>query len=412
MVDQLRSKITHRNVAGKSRRRGWMSYIPAGLLLLSMASLYQTVVLTLDNQQQMTIKNSMDSSLAVLPTKEDFQQIHNKIHNKASLEEGQFIYANRTFKYRYSTQLFSKTIGNSGAQAAASSPSLLPKLVFGVCANSKKPVRRQAIRKSWAQGALLVFFIVAGDWDDLEKEFYRSGDLLWIDTSEDYRNGLTPKTLGFVHFGSSQLDKRHHIPFDYIFKTDDDVYVNATQMSVELSETEPRAQYYGMYKNGTAPSRDKNANKWYLSREVYPDDCFPPYAPGVGYALSRTFANCASEKMESMLEMPWEDVATGILASQCEAPLTRANENWGHFLVNGTTSDLDLFPAKKFYNAGYHVNIYHKVAPWYFISLYKRESLKDALQYSKTKRQETRERRQAHVEEVAGQRKKTTMKNF
>lgn len=396
MVNQKRSKITHGNFR-KKRRPGLMSFIPAVLLLCLIASLYETALLTFNSHQQL----NDTASLAVLPTEEDFQRIKSKSAAPPSFDQGQFVYVNTTYKYRYSTKLLSNEDDSHGKHPQIGS---LPTLIFGVCANSKKPVRRQAIRKSWAQDAL-VFFIVAGDWADVEKEFRRFGDLLWIDTLEDYRNGLTPKTLGFVHFSATQLDKRHHVPFDYIFKTDDDVYVNATQMSLELSLTE-QAQYYGLFKNGTIPSRQKSANKWYLSREAYPDDFFPPYSPGVGYALSRKFASCAAAKIETMVEMPWEDVATGILASKCNAPLTRANENWSHFLVNGTQSDLERFPTEKFYEGGYHVNIFHKVAPWYFLPLYKQESLKAALEYSKTKRQETQGRRQAHTEAEAEKKKK------
>jgi hypothetical protein len=282
-------------------------------------------------------------------------------------------------------------------------------LVFGVCANSKKPIRRNAIRKSWARDAL-TFFVVAGDWEEISKEFEREGDLLWIDAPEDYRNGLTPKTLGFIHFGATQLDQRYHLGFDFIFKTDDDVYVNATEMSVELKGFEKvqqqPVQYYGGAIERSSPFRNKtttgDAKKWYLSWEDYPDTYFPPYAPGVGYALSKDFSRCAADNIKNMIQMPWEDVATGMLAAKCKAPLTSAHDHWAHLweTFNYTMhSAMAVFPYKDYKDGGKLVKILHKVKPWFFLPLYKQESLLEARQYVGKKREETKEKRTAWADE-------------
>jgi hypothetical protein len=68
--------------------------------------------------------------------------------------------------------------------------------------------------------------------------------------------------------------------------------------------------------------------KWYLLlRDAYPNDYSPSYAPGVKYALSREFAGCVADNVETLIWMPWEDdAAAGILASQsCYASLASAD---------------------------------------------------------------------------------------
>lgn len=332
--------------------------------------------------------------------KQDFIQQKPDSNDEKVFEEAEYVYANQTFQYRYSTKLFDKFHSTKGSPSSSST--VLPSMVFGVCANSRKPVRRQAIRKSWAKDAL-VFFIVAGEWSAIEKEFYRTGDLLWINTSEDYRAGLTPKTFGFVDFGVTQLDQKHQIPWDYIFKTDDDVYVNVTHIRTEVAlfdKSKGPVDYYGWEKIGSQPSRDPNDKKWYLPREAYPEDYFPPYAPGVGYALSRKFASCAAQEIPTTIAMPCEDVATGIVASRCGVSLSSATANWDHF-----PEQLARFHIELFREEGYLVKILHKVSPWYYEPLHEGKSLVDAVKYTKAKKRETAKRRRFRMDAVRNNRR-------
>jgi hypothetical protein len=138
-------------------------------------------------------------------------------------EQSHFVYGNKTYAYRYSPKLIAKMKQaiETQQQHRQQQKQQLPMLLFGVCSNPKKLEQRQAIRESWAQdaAAAVVLFMVAGDWDDeVAEEFQQQGDLLWIDGPEHYRKGLTPKSLGFLHFASTQVYQRHHLPFDYIFK--------------------------------------------------------------------------------------------------------------------------------------------------------------------------------------------------
>jgi hypothetical protein len=381
---QQRMQVAHHGTSNRKRRVPIMQIISAALLFCGI------VMMTLFiSSGQSSIKTN-NVPFNAFPTKSDFRLAK----NESATYDGQFVYVNTTYRYRYSSKLLASRFPDR-----AISP-WLPFVVFGVCANSKKPIRRHAIRRSWGQYSP-VFFIVAGDWDDISVEFERQGDLLWIDAPEDYRDGLTPKSLGFIHFAATELDRRHHFPLDYIFKTDDDVYANTTEISLELS-LKDMPQYYGLVKDKTAPIRNKTTGetgKWYLSRDAYPDDYFPPYAPGVGYALSREFAGCAADHIDTLIRMPWEDVATGILASQCQASLASADDYWSHFLpFDSPDSALTKFPYETFKDGTQLVKILHKVAPWYFVPLHKRESLAGAKEYAMQKRKETQERREQRME--------------
>jgi hypothetical protein len=402
--------LTHSmTTAGKKKSLPLVQYFLGATVLLAFVLICSSLYLVGSaSQPESTLPTRQAFQAVVLSSVEGSPRIYNET---VSFHEAQFIYANATYSYRYSSKVFWKQrqqqqqqqqqITSNNQKNHNHLPSI--RLVFGICANSQKPIRRQAIRKSWSQDAALAVFIVAGDFNDISKEFWKHGDLLWVNVSESYREGLTPKTLAFVHFGGTQLsvEKKNAYYYDYIFKTDDDVYVNATHIGLELLETKRTAHYYGMYKSGVAPVRDKSDErlaKWYMSRDEYPDDFFPPYAPGVGYALSREFAACAARNMQSIFRnnnMPWEDVAVGLLAAKCRAPLTAADANWPHFsLEPNSNSALDFFPYEEYKDGGRLVTILHKVQPWYFVPLYRQESLVEAKNHVMQMKKEVRTRRQ------------------
>ncbi len=356
------------------------------LIALSVAASSWATIL-LEMIAAPTTATDFKGSSVFFPSKKEFQQSFSK--SSSISEDEVFFYANESYHYRYSTKLFSKnfSIMRDGAD-------ILPTVVFGVCANAAKPVRRQAIRKSWGRNVPVVF-LVAGEWDNISQEFSRFGDLLWVDMPEDYRNALTPKTFAFIQFAS-----RNAIPalsLDYMFKTDDDVYINATEMSRELY-VHDRPDYYGLLREGTAPIRNKTetglVSKWYMSKEEYPDDTFPPYAHGTGYALSKRFGDCAIKAMATILPMPWEDVATGILAKVCQVELAPADNEWSHFVpMNSSQSEWTEFPYHRFKNGNVTVKILHKVKPWFFEPLSRQASLIRAREYGGQKLVEFRQRR-------------------
>jgi hypothetical protein len=254
------TQITHQNFSNNKNRRSaaWKRWRISALWFVTFIAIAYALSLA-----AVEIDGSFNLSLVTLPSKRTgFQQLTfslNESDISSSFEQAHFMYANMTYSYRYSPNLLIQRKQQIDTHLQNRQQQKFPLMIFGICAAADKGRRRQAARRSWTQDAALVFFIVAGDWEEIAHEFQIQGDLLWIDTPEDYRNGLTPKTLGFIHFAATQLDQRYHLPFDYIFKADDDVYVNATHMSLELSllAKDQSPHYYNLVKAGSKPIRKR-----------------------------------------------------------------------------------------------------------------------------------------------------------
>ena len=59
-------------------------------------------------------------------------------------------------------------------------------IVIGVLSGSAMRNRRDVIRSTWGYKKNNIFFIVGGKFEDIEREYNRFGDLLWIDKEEVY----------------------------------------------------------------------------------------------------------------------------------------------------------------------------------------------------------------------------------
>jgi hypothetical protein len=71
------------------------------------------------------------------------------------------------------------------------------------------------------------------------------------------------------------------------------------------------------------------------------------------------------------IKVPWEDVATGVLARRCNIRLTWSN--WTHIYTN-TTHGM-YFPYDVYKHGGVHVTIAHGVKPAWMLKLHRREPL-------------------------------------
>jgi hypothetical protein len=72
-------------------------------------------------------------------------------------------------------------------------------MLVGVLSMPTNYDARLSIRQTWAENRKgQVFFVVAGQWEVIEEEFYASGDLIWLDMPEDFLL-LTYKTQALFH---------------------------------------------------------------------------------------------------------------------------------------------------------------------------------------------------------------------
>jgi len=198
-------------------------------------------------------------------------------------------------------------------------------IIIGVlsAAGGNGPSRRQSIRKTWANGRVGVFFIVAGPWTEISNEYKKYKDLVWIDEKEGYdgeRSVLTFKTTSFISIVdilSKQIGKR----YGYIFKTDDDSYLDISKLSKQIytKKSHKAYDYWGWCKNTQVkPLRGPN-DKWAVSYETYPEPIYPRYCQGAGFLISHKFSECmaGSGGLFQARYMPFEDVAIGLQAERC-----------------------------------------------------------------------------------------------
>jgi len=199
------------------------------------------------------------------------------------------------------------------------------KIFIGVLseAGGDGPDRRQSIRDTWATNHS-VYFLVAGPWKNVEKEYNENQDLIWLDEDEIYdgeRSVLTYKTMALMkivhHLSTSQ-----NLEIKYAFKTDDDSFINVSYLHKYLLETnhDEEFDYWGWCQRKMfMPLRGSN-DKWAVSNKTYPEPRYPRYCQGAGFALSWKFLSCAAgpgNHIANSRFMPFEDVATGLIAQRC-----------------------------------------------------------------------------------------------
>lgn len=206
-------------------------------------------------------------------------------------------------------------------------------VLIGVLSGAMLKNRRDYIRSTWAYKKRNVFFIVGGVWDKIEEEYSKHGDMLWLDKEEIYiteTSVLTFKTESFLSIMYERIMKTDP-QIEYLFKTDDDSYMHLQQLNQVTKENlAASVHYWGKCVSGKKPHRNQVIpwqKKWYISYETYPEQEYPPYCQGAGYAISRHFLDCAIGQGHAakVRYMPNEDVAVGLLAERCGIPIVNDN---------------------------------------------------------------------------------------
>lgn len=182
--------------------------------------------------------------------------------------------------------------------------------------------QRQAIRESWGRAGILanhsvvtVFLLGKAAGSDyfpnvsemLRYEASLHGDLLQWDYRDTFFN-LTLKEVLFLDWLTESCPSAR-----YIFKGDDDVFVN-TQSILNflsgLSETKARDLFVGDVISNAGPHRDKNL-KYYIPESIFVGS-YPPYAGGGGYLYSANVGIRLRNISQEVSLFPIDDVYTGM----------------------------------------------------------------------------------------------------
>uniref|UniRef100_W5N8H4 Hexosyltransferase n=1 Tax=Lepisosteus oculatus TaxID=7918 RepID=W5N8H4_LEPOC len=159
--------------------------------------------------------------------------------------------------------------------------------------------RREAIRRTWGQEKeirgkkIRLLFLLGTDSKGeqqahhqklLEYEDRVFGDILQWDFEDSFYN-LTLKEVGFLKWFSIYCQS---VP--YIFKGDDDVFVNTVNV-VEFLESNKNTTdlITGDVLTTSAPNRDRNS-KYFIPEVMFSETFYPPYVGGGGFLMGGPLA--------------------------------------------------------------------------------------------------------------------------
>ncbi|XP_063050545.1 N-acetyllactosaminide beta-1,3-N-acetylglucosaminyltransferase 4-like [Engraulis encrasicolus] len=181
--------------------------------------------------------------------------------------------------------------------------------------------RRAALRETWGQAGFVqgrrvkLLFLMGRSKEDvrgyniepmLQWENRRHGDILQWDFLDSFFN-LTLKELGFLDWYSESCRSAQ-----FVFKGDDDVFVNTHNLLEFLSGHSPNEHLFtGDIIPIAWPIRNRN-RKYFIPVEMFPNGkAYPAYAGGGGYLMSRKTVLGLKEAAKDIELFPIDDVYTG-----------------------------------------------------------------------------------------------------
>ncbi|XP_078452291.1 N-acetyllactosaminide beta-1,3-N-acetylglucosaminyltransferase 2 isoform X1 [Lampetra planeri] len=197
-----------------------------------------------------------------------------------------------------------------------------PFLLFAIKSVIAHFDRRQAIRESWGaetSGNVTVrrvFLLGRPANPDLEPnlqhlldlESKRYSDILQWDFRDSFFN-LTLKELLFLKWVEQRCSDVR-----FIFKGDDDVFVNTDRTVALLSNITAPDKVQNLFLGdvivNAGPHRDKKV-KYYIPESVF-EGAYPPYAGGGGYVYSGEMARRIHQVSRQVMQFPIDDVYVGM----------------------------------------------------------------------------------------------------
>ncbi|XP_073507048.1 beta-1,3-galactosyltransferase 2-like [Phyllobates terribilis] len=203
-----------------------------------------------------------------------------------------------------------------------------PFLVLMVLVNPQDMKSRHTIRETWGNESIYdvevvrIFLVglsqtVSGRVQDmLEEESRIFGDIVQQDFMDTYYN-LTLKTLMGMEWVIKFCPSA-----SYVIKIDSDMFLNVDYLihNFLYPDLPVRTNFFtgDIFKNAV-PFRIK-ASKWYVPKEVYPNDTYPTYCKGSGYVFSADLAKKIYDVAQEIRVIPMEDAFVGICLYELHIP--------------------------------------------------------------------------------------------
>ncbi|XP_033098040.1 beta-1,3-galactosyltransferase 1-like [Anneissia japonica] len=178
----------------------------------------------------------------------------------------------------------------------------------------KNKNQRQVIRNTWSspkeiEGKKIVTMFLLGNISDqtlvnlVRKENEIHSDILMEDFKDTYAN-LTLKTIMGMKWATMFCPQAK-----YVMKTDDDMFVHYGNIIKYLNslsrEMQTKLAVGKLMKSG--PIRNKKS-KWYMPKEWYPKNKYPPFLSGTGYIVSADVARDTYIQSQNATFLYLEDV--------------------------------------------------------------------------------------------------------
>ncbi|KAM3926123.1 beta-1,3-galactosyltransferase 1-like [Leptodactylus fuscus] len=224
-----------------------------------------------------------------------------------------------------------------------------PFLVIMVLVQSHDVETRHTIRETWGNESIydvdvVRIFLVGLPQDApdrtqrlLEEESEAFGDIVQQDFMDTYNN-LTLKTLMGMEWVTKFCSSA-----SYVMKVDSDVFFNVDYLVHWLLHPElpVRNNYFTGNLITYASPRRVQGSKWYMPKEIYSHDIYPPYCAGPGYVFSADLAKKIYDVAQEFCVTPLEDVFIGICLYELHIPPT--NTPGGKFNIHKLKYDLCKF---------------------------------------------------------------------
>lgn len=204
-----------------------------------------------------------------------------------------------------------------------------PFLVLMVPVAPNNRAARDAIRTTWGSEKMVMdknvslFFLLGQPGhegrEELQQKILQESeehhDIIQSDFLDSYKN-LTIKTMVLMEWLTAYCQNAA-----YAMKIDADMFLNVNAL-VNMLLQAPRENYMtGLVARGAIVLRDPRS-KWYLPKDAFPEDFYPPYALGLGYVFSLDLPNKLIEGSKHVKAVYIEDVYLGMCMRYVGIPYT------------------------------------------------------------------------------------------
>ncbi|KAJ1173255.1 hypothetical protein NDU88_005093 [Pleurodeles waltl] len=208
----------------------------------------------------------------------------------------------------------------------------VPFLVMLVVSKATDIDTRHLIRATWGNETIIPgvvikrLFLVGVDplftiplQQALQEESFVFQDILQQDFLDSYHN-LTVKTMMGMEWVAKYCPTA-----SYVLKIDTDVFLNVDFLVNDLLKPKgpTRLNYFTGRILNTGPIRDKAHKKWYIPKEVYPSDKYPPYCAGPIYLFSGDMATKIYNVAQLIPPFPLEDTFVGFCLHEMGIKITK-----------------------------------------------------------------------------------------